>query len=88
MLFDFHITARFNLGVALVISSIFLYGSKKEQLAACADSSTWRRPAWMSYVPKTPDEEGQLLEAASDEGSQLDEESPAVSRRKLGSDAA
>ena len=105
MLFDFQITPRFNLGVALVIGSIFLYGAKKEQLTACADCSTWNRPAWrrptwmIRYVPlsttdESPtDEEGQLLAtSASDEGSQIDsqidEASPAVSRRKIGADAA
>ena len=62
---------------------------------------TWRRPTWMiRYVPlsttdesPTDEEEGQLLAtSASDEGSQIDsqidEASPAVSRRKIGADAA
>ena len=103
LLFDFQITPRFNLGVGLVIGSIFLYGSKKEQLVACADCSTWHRPAWrrptwmMRYVPlstteseiPSDEEDGQLLPpSASDDGSQMDEASPAVSRRKIGADAA
>ena len=44
VLFDFQITARFVGGVGLVIASIFLYGSKKEQVDAwraqlCASAS-------------------------------------------------
>ena len=50
----------------------------------------------MRYVPlstaeeiPSDEEEGQLLPpSASDEGSQMDEASPAVSRRKIGADAA
>ena len=69
MLFDFQITARFNAGVLLVIASIFLYGSKKEQVAVWLEKLWGGRRAHTLEDPDDCKDTSSLLSRVPSNGS-------------------
>ncbi len=73
LLFDFRITSQFVVGVALVIASIFIYGSKAEQIGTlCAAFGGSKRPAGAEYTA--------LKGASADAEHDVEESAPLLSR--------
>eukprot|EP00316_Scyphosphaera_apsteinii_P020300 CAMPEP_0119341796 /NCGR_PEP_ID=MMETSP1333-20130426/103286_1 /TAXON_ID=418940 /ORGANISM="Scyphosphaera apsteinii, Strain RCC1455" /LENGTH=357 /DNA_ID=CAMNT_0007353867 /DNA_START=144 /DNA_END=1217 /DNA_ORIENTATION=- len=74
LLFDFNITMRFNVGVALVIGSIFIYGTKVEQLGQWKNSalSLFKRSQKdPTYTPLPMEEAAAAAVAEDDEETSL-----------------
>ncbi|KAL1495500.1 hypothetical protein AB1Y20_016865 [Prymnesium parvum] len=87
LLFDFKITLKFVGGVACVICSIFIYGSKAEQLGQWKNNllhSVGLTSTHTSYAMLPLDGSATQLEADSEDGSQRDSKavSPAPSSDK------